>query len=87
MARARQAAIDPTSPLMTVGECASTLGVSEETVTALVETWRWLGSQKVGRKYIIPRAAFHRLYVEGMVEPEPIRTTEPTGIAFLRRVS
>lgn len=81
MARARQAPTDSTSLLMTVGECATALGVSEETITALVDSGRWIGSHKAGRKYVISRAAFNRLYRDGIVA-EPEQQRHP----FLRRI-
>lgn len=88
MARKRQASIDPISPLMTVGEAATAMHVSEETVTALVETGRWIGSHKVGRKYIIPRAAFHRLYRDGIADEPTVLATaaKPGRSPFLREV-
>ena len=87
MARTRQAPTDPESLLMTVGEAASELDVAEETIVALVETGRWIGSQKVGRRYIIPRAAFKRLYVDGIADEPVTIQTAPSAIPFLRKVS
>lgn len=54
------------SLLMTVEECARHLKLSEVTVTELVKSGEWIGSRKVVSRYVISRAAFERLYFDGV---------------------
>ena len=63
------------SLLMTVEECASLLKCSDVTVTELVKSGQWIGARKSGNRYIISRAAFERLYLDGVwhSENEPRR--------------
>lgn len=70
--------------LISVQECEQILQLSAETIYALVESGSWIGSQKIGRAYIIPRRAFERLYLEGDVRE---LATEPINPFLIRRIA
>jgi len=68
--------------LISVDECADALDVSPATVRSLVTAGDWIGSRKVGSSYVISRAAFDRLYRDGVWHSD----AEPPRNPFLRRV-
>ncbi len=68
---------DTTSLLITVAECAHRLQVSEESVYALVDSGQWIGSLRAGRKPVISRAAFDRLYGAGVWHSDDTPITSP----------
>ena len=69
--------------LITSQECADALGVSRRTIVALVESGEWIGARKIGERCIISRAAFTRLYIDGVWHAD--EATKP--IPYLQRVS
>lgn len=69
------------SLLMTVEEAAKLLDVSPRTITGLVLTGQWIGSRKVGSRYVIGRAAFERHYLDGIVTE-----VQPQRSPFLRTI-
>lgn len=68
--------------LISVSEVAEALELSDATVYALVESGEWIGSQKIGSTYVIPRRPFERLYVEGDVRE---LATTPINPFLLKR--
>jgi len=52
--------------LISVDEAADALEVSPQTIRNMVASGSWIGSQYVGGKYVISRAAFNRLYDDGV---------------------
>ncbi len=74
---------DTSSLLISVAECADRLAISEESVYALVDSGQWLGSQRAGRKPVISRAAFDRLYGAGVWHSDETPITSP----FVRSIT
>lgn len=81
MARNRQVRVR--THLISVQECAEHLECSEETILALVDSGTWIGAQRAGRMPVISRAAFDRLYRDGVWHSDETLARHP----FLRKVA
>lgn len=68
--------------LMSVAECAKHLGCSDHSVYALVDSGEWIGARRAGTKPVISRAAFERLYLDGVWHSDEA----PARTPFLRRI-